>query len=560
MIVDKNLTIDLNRVQPLKVIRIHEGDVNSVRLVLKLTKDNTAVSLSNITVKYDAVIAGYLAEGDANGSISDGKVIIPVTANMTAMSGILQVDVKLVEGTSVVFTQTITLLVDKAVINDETIIDFSGTTIGQRLDNIEATLEAKADSASVYTKGEVDSKLAGKQNHAYRNITDLSDCDNMTDPGTIYRFYYGGTYHWLICTSPTGAQYRFQKNGEVYFREYNTTTNVWGNWTSIHTKIPSGTITGGMINDYTIPYSKLSDDYTFYFNAIDLDDVDNCLYPGVYTGDATQTWMDNYDVYGDFVMIGDFSRQILIFPSDNKVFTRYHTKTAYVDRWSEWQLITPALPDSSVTYEKLSEDYIRFYAESNIENCNNFLNYAIYSGTASGWWSTNFGVSGRYTMIADFYSQFVFFADEGRIFYRKHVKQFSSDYWTAWNEIRYYNKDEADTLLAGKADIEYGFVGENYAWYTDPSQGLSLTGSYSLIGNYCHLSGQAPLMQGWERIYYSLPVACIDSGATIALNGNNNFSVATGQINNTSVLEIKQMGSSSMPSGTVRFTLIYRYK
>lgn len=149
-------------------------------------KDNTAVSLSNITVKYDAVIAGYLAESDANGTVSDGKIIIPVTSNMTARSGILLVDVKLVEGTSVVFTQTITLLVDRAVINEDTIINISGTTIGQRFDNIEATLETKADSASVYTKTEVDNKLSGKENFVYRNITDAKPFLILVKTGLIF--------------------------------------------------------------------------------------------------------------------------------------------------------------------------------------------------------------------------------------------------------------------------------------------------------------------------------------------------------------------------------------
>ena len=62
MIVDKNIPIDLNRVQPLKTLHVHEGDVNSVRLVLSLTKDAQDVDLTNITVKYDAVIADMLVD------------------------------------------------------------------------------------------------------------------------------------------------------------------------------------------------------------------------------------------------------------------------------------------------------------------------------------------------------------------------------------------------------------------------------------------------------------------------------------------------------------------
>ena len=83
MTIDKNITVDLNRVQPLKTIQIHEGDTNSVRLVFTLTKDSADVDLSSVSIRYDAVIGDYLAEQDAPGSIEDGKAVVPVTANNT---------------------------------------------------------------------------------------------------------------------------------------------------------------------------------------------------------------------------------------------------------------------------------------------------------------------------------------------------------------------------------------------------------------------------------------------------------------------------------------------
>ena len=157
MTIDKNITVDLNRVQPLKTIQIHEGDTNSVRLVFTLTKDSADVDLSSVSIRYDAVIGDYLAEQDAPGSIEDGKAVVPVTANMTARSGILKVDVKLVEGDSVLFTQTIKLLVERSVINGDTIIDISGTTIDQKLDQL--TLQFEGFENNYYTKAEVDAEL-----------------------------------------------------------------------------------------------------------------------------------------------------------------------------------------------------------------------------------------------------------------------------------------------------------------------------------------------------------------------------------------------------------------
>jgi hypothetical protein len=114
--------------------------------------------------------------------------------------------------------------------------------------------------------------------------------------------------------------------------------------------------------------------------------------------------------------------------------------------------------------------------------------------------------------------------------------------------------------ISGKADIETGTIASNHAWYTDESAGYTLTGTYSIIGDMCYVHGTAHCIQGWERVYYSLPVACRASGATIALSGNNVFTVATGSINNISVLEIKQMNASTMEGGTISFTLIYRCK
>ena len=237
MTIDKNITVDLNRVQPLKTIQIHEGDTNSVRLVFTLTKDSADVDLSSVSIRYDAVIGDYLAEQDAPGSIEDGKAVVPVTANMTARSGILKVDVKLVEGDSVLFTQTIKLLVERSVINGDTIIDISGTTIDQKLDqltlqfegfenNYYTKAEVDAELEKRYTKTETDNLLKGKVKYEYHQGVHAEDLDTYTDAQTLYRIYYEGTYQFLICTSGTGGQFRFTKFGDIFYRVYNMGSNT----------------------------------------------------------------------------------------------------------------------------------------------------------------------------------------------------------------------------------------------------------------------------------------------------------------------------------------------
>lgn len=149
MIINKKLTIDLFHPQPFDNFQIHVDDLNSVNLKLQILKDGVPVSLtSSMSVKYDAVIAGYLAEEDADGSIDNNMATIPITSNMVALPGLLEIDVKFIEDTSKLFTQTINMTVNRSVINGSTIIDLHGTTIGRRLDEIDEEI-ARLDSTKL---------------------------------------------------------------------------------------------------------------------------------------------------------------------------------------------------------------------------------------------------------------------------------------------------------------------------------------------------------------------------------------------------------------------------
>lgn len=137
MKINKSLDIDLNIISPQRNIRIHEGDIDSIDIVLAVSVDDVSLDLTGLTIKYDATINNYLAEQDANGSVVENKIVIPVTENMTAMPGLLLIDVRMIQGDEVLFTQTISAIVDKAVVNGSTYIDFSKITINQRLNALE---------------------------------------------------------------------------------------------------------------------------------------------------------------------------------------------------------------------------------------------------------------------------------------------------------------------------------------------------------------------------------------------------------------------------------------
>ena len=336
MTIDKNITVDLNRVQPLKTIQIHEGDTNSVRLVFTLTKDSADVDLSSVTIRYDAVIGDYLAEQDAPGSIEDGKAVVPVTANMTAHSGILKVDVKLVEGDSILFTQTVKLLVERSVINGDTIIDISGTTIDQKLERL--TLQFEGFVNDYYTKTQTDNLLKGKVKYEYHQGIHAEDLDTFTDAQTLYRIYYEGTYQFLICTSGTGGQYRFTKYGDIYYRVYNMGSNTWGEWN----KLNSGEITslsGEKLIDGTVSDDKLIDEYFRLFINANLDEAGDFLKIGLYTGRATASWQTDYGITGKFILFHEYDRQILYFEGCNRTFIRTRARSNMP--FEDWAEITP---------------------------------------------------------------------------------------------------------------------------------------------------------------------------------------------------------------------------
>ena len=137
MKINKSLDIDLNIISPQKNIQIHEGDIDSIDIVLAVSADDVSLDLTGLTIKYDATINNYLAEQDANGSVDDNRIVIPVTENMAAMPGLLLIDVRMIQGDEILFTRTIRATVERAVVNGSVYIDFSKITIVQRMNALE---------------------------------------------------------------------------------------------------------------------------------------------------------------------------------------------------------------------------------------------------------------------------------------------------------------------------------------------------------------------------------------------------------------------------------------
>ena len=153
MIYTKSIHVDMARQYLNDVIRLHEGDANGAQLQISLFNNGAAFDLTNFTVKYDAVIGGYLAENDAVADSASNMITVPITANMCAKSGTLEIDVKILEGSGdnerVFFLQRFEANVQRRVINEDVIIDVSGTTIGEKIAALEAKFPVKtADIAN----------------------------------------------------------------------------------------------------------------------------------------------------------------------------------------------------------------------------------------------------------------------------------------------------------------------------------------------------------------------------------------------------------------------------
>jgi len=134
MLIDKEITIDVTQGHPVENIRFHQGDENSIRLKITLTDKNEILEVSGCTVLYNATINGYLVESEAHGFSSGTAIYVPVTPNMTALNGQLNIEIKLVEtdennNQEVLYTRNLIALVERSIIEGDLMIDFSGLTI-----------------------------------------------------------------------------------------------------------------------------------------------------------------------------------------------------------------------------------------------------------------------------------------------------------------------------------------------------------------------------------------------------------------------------------------------
>ena len=266
MIYSKPIQVDLAHQYLNDVIRLHEGDALGAQLQISMYNNGDVFSLAGFTIKYDAVIAGYLAEQDATATVLTGTsnvIVVPITENMCAKSGTLEIDVKLKKtaDNSVLFLQKFEAFVQRRVINEDVIIDVSGTTIGAKIAALEAKFPvATADIAdAAVTPAKLDRTY-------YRTLSiDSADVDTATDNDIAYKVSLDGRTNYLFCVnsgSNLRAQYRFDTQGYCKYRKQSKLGDewqAWSAWTELasNSNIASGAVTTSKIADGNVTADKL---------------------------------------------------------------------------------------------------------------------------------------------------------------------------------------------------------------------------------------------------------------------------------------------------------------
>ena len=210
MIHTKKITIDLARPFVNDNILLHEGDVNGSALKIDVYNNGEAFDLTGFTVKYDATIAGYLAEMDAAASTSENTITVPVKETMTAYSGLLKIDVKICKNSEVLFFRTIEANVQKRIITDSMPTP-TGEKVVDLLKRLIAGLDDKPSMPCVQLTG----------NNNYPNI------DTAIENNVIYRVFVNSDRTpngWLIfCGSKyfvdvPVSQFYASRTGEIKYR------------------------------------------------------------------------------------------------------------------------------------------------------------------------------------------------------------------------------------------------------------------------------------------------------------------------------------------------------
>ena len=149
------IKLELNSSNMIEVLEAHQGDKNSRFIDVMLTSDGEILQIGDgISAKYDATIDNIVVADDVSATVDTTENIITVelTENMLSMSGLLKIDLKILESDALITAQTLRVKVGKSVINNDSKFEPTGGTVKQFMDEVAAArgdydnLNARFDS------------------------------------------------------------------------------------------------------------------------------------------------------------------------------------------------------------------------------------------------------------------------------------------------------------------------------------------------------------------------------------------------------------------------------
>ena len=170
------IKLELNSSNMIEVLEAHQGDKNSRFIDVMLTSDGEILKIGEgISAKYDATIDNIVVADNLTATVNTAENIITVelTENMLSMSGLLKIDLKILESDALITAQTLRVKVGKSVINNDSKFEPTGGTVKQFMDEVTA---ARGDYDNLNTR--FDSKADKAATLAGYGITDGENIGN----------------------------------------------------------------------------------------------------------------------------------------------------------------------------------------------------------------------------------------------------------------------------------------------------------------------------------------------------------------------------------------------
>lgn len=143
--------------------------------------------------------------------------------------------------------------------------------------------------------------------------------------------------------------------------------------------------------------------------------------------------------------------------------------------------------------------------------------------------------------------------------------------------LHFLNKNNVVFEETGTLNVRAAYTGPG----TDnPSLSKYMTGSYTLLGDYCFINATADLIQSWGVVYYHLPTAAVVSNGSVNLTPVHNSDTVIYLYSGSTLHKIKvRVGADSgkkclaiehfdynnssavLPNNDkIEFTIVYKYR